>query len=330
MAKADCPGCLKEQTKGYCPGCLGRMFEGKKVSPDLPISKPEYDRMKMRHGDRVSLPGIRSKHPMKLVDRWLELTDGNGTFLLKPVPNGSFARSAEIPANEHVTMQMARQVFDMRVADCALVFFRDGEPAYLTRRFDRNPDGSKCLQEDFAQLARRTVETHGRSYKYGYSYEGIADLMREHIGPYAIEAERLLETMIFNFLVHNGDAHLKDFSLCPLRGQAISVLTPAYGLINTGLHIQGLKPMALELFKSKIGHERTDTGSEPGPDDFRAFGIKIGIQEGRVEKILAKFMGRFDRMESLVSRSYLSESAKMEYLRMVADRVGKLGGPSRL
>ena len=42
----------------------------------------------------------------------------------------------QVPANEHLTMQIAKQVFKLKVAENALIFFQNGEPAHLTKRFD--------------------------------------------------------------------------------------------------------------------------------------------------------------------------------------------------
>ena len=42
--------------------------------------------------------------------------------------------------------------------------------AYITKRFDVLPDGSKLAQEDFASLAQRTPQTHGEHYKYEGNY----------------------------------------------------------------------------------------------------------------------------------------------------------------
>ena len=86
-------------------------------------------------------------------------TDRDGEFILKPVPRaltGSLDLLDDVPANEHVTMQIAAQVFGLRSAACGLVFFPDGEPAYIVRRFDRDAaSGRELAQEDFCQHAGR-------------------------------------------------------------------------------------------------------------------------------------------------------------------------------
>jgi serine/threonine-protein kinase HipA len=66
-----------------------------------------------------------------------------------------------VPANEHLTMQLARQVYKINTAENGLIFFKDGSPAYITRRFDIKPGGGKFCKEDFATFAGKTKDTTG-------------------------------------------------------------------------------------------------------------------------------------------------------------------------
>lgn len=92
-----------------------------------------------------------------------------------------------MPANEHLTMQIALQVFGMKTTDNALIFFNDGMAVYVTKRFDIADDGSKIPQEDFASLARKTKDTHGVDFKYTGSYLDIAKLIKEYISAWPVE-----------------------------------------------------------------------------------------------------------------------------------------------
>src|SRR5262249_17336171 len=158
-------------------------------------------------GDRMSISGIQTKIPLALHAGRLEMVESGGQYLLKPRPHGAFQRLDMAPINEHLTMQIARQVFKIEVAENALVAFEDGERAYLVRRFDMQGDGRRLLQEDFAQIAARSEETHGDNYKYDFSYEEIAQLIRRHVATYKVDLERYFTLVAFNYLVNNGDAH---------------------------------------------------------------------------------------------------------------------------
>ncbi len=74
---------------------------------------------------------------------------------MKPIPT-DLKKANQVPANEHLTMQIARQVYGIKTAKNALVFFKDGSPAYLTKRFDVKNEGGKWGKEDFAKLAGKT------------------------------------------------------------------------------------------------------------------------------------------------------------------------------
>ena len=43
-------------------------------------------------------------------------------------------------------------------------------------------EGKKLQQEDFAQISQVSEETKGKNYKYDFSYEKIAALMKEYVG----------------------------------------------------------------------------------------------------------------------------------------------------
>lgn len=60
-----------------------------------------------------------------------------------------------------------------------LYFFKNEAPAYITKRFDVNPDGSKKAKEDFASLAGKTPQTHGEHYKYEGNYLDLFHLMKK-------------------------------------------------------------------------------------------------------------------------------------------------------
>src|SRR5690606_38019717 len=83
---------------------------------------------------------------------------------LKPIPR-DLKKVDQVPANEHLTMQIAKQVYGISVAENAMIFFKGGSPAYITKRFDVKPDASpgsvgrtKWGKEDFATLAGKTKD----------------------------------------------------------------------------------------------------------------------------------------------------------------------------
>jgi serine/threonine-protein kinase HipA len=332
MEIINCPGLLSEGFSKYSPLFLRRMFNGKKVSHVLPYNAPEVDEADqkkfMQNQKRISISGVQEKYSVLLEKNNLRLTEEKeqGTYILKPKPHG-LQRTSMVPANEHLTMQIALQVYKIQTAENGIVFFINQEPAYITKRFDIGPDGLKLGKEDFASLAGKTEENAGKNFKYNYSYEGIAELIKEHVGAWKVEMEKYYSLVIFNFLFSNGDAHLKNFSLLEtIDGDY--VLSPAYDLLDTKIHVDEESPFALEndLFKewnwSNCRIQNSD--HHPCKEDFIEFGKTIGINDSRVIKILAPFVKIQPEVENLINRSFLDTDTKNLYKNHYKERLGML------
>lgn len=65
----------------------------------------------------------------------------------------------------------------------------------------------------FGLLAERSEEMQGEIWKYDGSYEGNGRLIRKHAPTYKVDLERFVRLVLFNYLVHNRDPHLKNFTL---------------------------------------------------------------------------------------------------------------------
>ena len=161
-----CPGTLAKGFTTYSPACLRQVFDGKPISPFLPFNPPLNDEIVaerfIENRKRISISGVQEKLSFVLEKNQLRLATDNeqGTYMLKPIPR-DVKRTSMVPANEHLTMQIARQVFDILTAENALIFFKDGSPAYITKRFDVKADGTKWGKEDFASLAGRSKDSAG-------------------------------------------------------------------------------------------------------------------------------------------------------------------------
>lgn len=321
----NCPGCLKEGHSTYCQPCRKRLFDGKKVSHVLPFSRPAYNQRKLATtGKRLSISGIQTKMSLVLREGRLEMTETGGQYILKPIPYGEFRHLDMVPVNENLTMQIARQVFGIHVAENALVEFEGGELAYLVRRFDVQEDGSRHLQEDFAQIAQRSEESHGKSYKYDSSYEEIGDLIRKHVAAHQVEMEKFLHLVVFNYLVHNGDAHLKNFSLVRNEESGDYTLSPAYDLLCTRLHAPDETRTALDLFKDDFETESYRINAYYAYDDFRELANRLGLHPGRFKRFMQSAVSKEPGIFSLIDRSALSAECKQVYKDSVRDSIRAL------
>jgi serine/threonine-protein kinase HipA len=327
-----CPGCLadKEQ-EGYCKKCLKELFDGRKVDHILSFNSPDKEESDLftNHTQKISISGVQVKYSLKLEENKLVLTEKGGQYILKPVPSGQFKNLDQAPANEHVTMQLAKQLFKIKVPPNALIYFQDGSPAYLVRRFDvksdaRLPDGqgTKSQQEDFAQLAQITEETHGKNYKYDLSYEEIGGLMKQYIAMYQVEVEKFFRLVIFNYIFSNGDAHVKNFSVIQTETDDY-ILTPAYDLLCTRIHTPGEADMALTLFKDDFSEAYNAIGFYT-QFDFLLLGRRLGIKESRVSRIINEFINGQEVVMELIDRSFLKPEIKASYKEFYQNKLNRL------
>ena len=321
----NCPSLLIEGFDSYSPKAKKTLFGGIKVNPILNFNIDEF-----RNADeiaeamhRISVSGVQEKFPAIIKSGEIRITgdDERSTHILKPAPWDKTLRDRKlIPANEHLTMQIASQVYGIHTAANGLCFTSKGQPVYITRRFDILPDGSKLPMEDFASIIGKNEDNAGKQYKYSGSYEDIAKAIRANVAAWMVDMERFFELVVFNYIYANGDAHLKNFDLI-LNGQDYR-LAPAYDLLNTSLHVNGedlgldggLSP---DIEKSDV-FERT---GHPCRLDFERFGHKIGLVKRRMDKILNKYMSLPDGALNLIAQSYLPQKAKRSYIRIVNERI---------
>ncbi len=314
-----CPSTLAEGFTSYSPAALRKLFNGKRVNCFLPYSAPEKNdsdtEQFLENRKRISISGVQEKFSLVLNKNLLRLTSEGegGTHILKPIPR-DLKKVNLVPANEHLTMQIAAQVYGINTAACGMIFFKDGSPAYITRRFDVRTDGSKWGIEDFASLAGKTQLNAGYNFKYEYSYEEIGYLLQKFVPAWRVEMDKYFSLIVFNYLFSNGDAHLKNFSLLE-NENGDYFLSPAYDLINTRIHVNDTD-FALDkgLFADDFKSETFKKNHHAGKADFIEFAKRIGIEEGRAEKILLPFLTRQENVVTLISKSFLQIPEQKGYL----------------
>jgi len=319
-----CPGHLAEGFDSYCPACRKHLFDGNKVSPHLDFDY-DADNTDLANGiNQLSVSGVQEKLSAVVADGKIILTPqgGSGRYIIKPIPAYKHLRFRDqIPANEHLTMQIARQIYGIKTAENGLVFFKSGEPAYITRRFDYDAYGNKIKQEDFSSLAHKTSITHGHDFKYTGSYEDAAELLRTNVSAWQVETGRFFTLIVFNYLFSNGDAHLKNFSL-QQTADGDYLLAPAYDMLNTSIHVddgdfalkEGLMPPnAWSDVYTRTGH--------PCAKDFLTFGQRIGVLPKKAEAVVAMFSIENPAVKEFICRSYLDERSKRMYWRSYQERL---------
>lgn len=317
-----CPGALTPGYHTYSKTCLNRMFNGRKVSHILPYNTPNNnettDVLFVENQKHISISGVQEKFSVLLEKNKLRLINEGeqGAYILKPIPNIG-KNTDQLPVNEHLTMQIARQVYNIETAENALIFFQSGSAAYLTKRFDVQEDGRKWATEDFASLAGRTPQTHGEHYKYAGNYLELFQLMQRYLPAYPLEAPKLYKLLVFNYLFSNGDVHFKNFSLLetPLGDFRLS---PAYDLLNSRIHIED-RDFALEdgLLPKNIALGNV-------LDQFYLLAEHAGINQKVTDAVFKTMLANADKVQTLIEASFLNERSKRNYLQAYQTRLKKL------
>ena len=182
-------------------------------------------------------------------------------------------------AIEFAYSQMAKSA-GIEMSECRLLK-EGGRRHFMTRRFDRLPNGDKVHMQSLAALRHYDFNQAGAN-----SYEQAFDtIKRLHLGMAAIEQQ--FRRMTFNVLARNQDDHVKNISFLMNRDGVWS-LAPAFDLTYayrpggpwTGTH------------QMSINGKRDDFVLE----DFRACSRVAGMQRGRAQAIsseVAEAVGRW-------------------------------------
>ena len=146
--------------------------------------------------------------------------------------------------NECFSMKLA-EACGLAVARCRIALI-GGKRRYVCERYDRmESDGvvRRLHQEDFCQLLR--VDP-GRKYE-ALGGPGILESMRlmREMSLTAADTLEFLRRIIFNFLIGNGDAHGKNFSV--LYRERKVALSPMYDVMSTAVYPDVSPRMAMKI-----------------------------------------------------------------------------------
>ena len=256
---------------------------------------------------RFSLAGMGMKFSMRQDgDRIVLPAHGEGGDWIVKIPDAAFPG---LPANELAVMRLAHEV-GIEVPETRMVqrdqvsdlgegaWSSDENEAYMVRRFDRTA-GGRVHMEDFAQVLGRFGSGEG---KYASAVETVAALA--YRGQDRASLREMVRRTVFNLLVGNGDAHLKNWSLIyPDRMRAR--LSPAYDLVCTAVYLP--HPGNLELGLPFLGAMRL---SEVSREHFARLQELLRVGDEDVLDVVDETLERFgdawtddpgDRMPSSVA-----------------------------
>ncbi len=241
-------------------------------------------------GIRLSLAGVQDKVAVRIErgEVCLPLGGAPSTHIVKP----AVSRFEGVVFNEAFCMKLARE----SGLQAASVETRTagGIDYLLVERYDRvHAEGIERLhQEDFCQ-AQGIGSEHKYQKEGGPSLKQCFALLREVSGAPVVDLARLLDAVIFNWIVGNNDAHGKNFSLL-YREPGRARLAPLYDVVSTVHYPELSRGMAM-----KIGREYSSEKVTLG--DFELLAQEAGLGKalvrarvGEVAERVLKGLGRVE------------------------------------
>lgn len=167
------------------------------------------------------------------------------------------------------------------MTECRLLQ-ENGRSHFLTRRFDREPDGGKRFVQTFAALAHLDYFESGAA-----SYEQLF-LVMKRLGVPPAAFEQQFRRVVFNLVGCNQDDHVKNFAFVMDRKGRWD-LTPAYDLC----HSEGSD------FTAR--HQLSVNGKLTGftRDDLASLADHAGLPRGRERRVLDEVLAAFAQWPQL-------------------------------
>jgi serine/threonine-protein kinase HipA len=312
-AKNKCLYCYDNLSEGHFHEACTKRFFGQAYEPSLDYSRSDMDAL--AQSIISSGQGVTGVQP-KISLSWRRKTEDNrvkkltivglyGDFILKPQSD----YYSSLPELEDCTMHMA-EVCGLKTVPHSLHYLNDGSLCYLTKRVDRIKKEKRHM-EDMCQLAERLTED-----KYKGSHEQVAKLIMKHSATPMLDVTNFYEYVMFSFLTGNADMHLKNFSLLETSERNSYTLSPAYDLLNTKLvNPKDTEELALTLNakKSKLSY-----------NDFLAAYTTSSLSQKVLDNTIENFYYCQLEMKEILYRSFLSESMKLEYEKLLDQRMARL------
>ncbi|MDO8675406.1 MAG: HipA domain-containing protein [Candidatus Omnitrophota bacterium] len=268
--------------------------------PMISFSLPEISLKAQDMVGKLSISGVQPKLSVKFDKRSGELVPApeGGEYILKPQPQ----TFPHLPQNEQCCMDIA-QALGIDIPEHCLLPLTDGSFAYVVKRFDRQ-SAQKIHQEDFSQILGKD--------KYDGSVEQIGRKLKEISSVPGLDVQLFFERVVLNFLLGNGDAHLKNYSINYHKTTQIR-LSPAYDIVSSKLAIPDEREesaLAINGKKNRLSRE-----------DFDAVAEHLQIP---VKVRYEKFIGQAGHIKGLINVSKLNAQEQKSFNVIVKDRYQRI------
>ncbi|MFH1504924.1 MAG: HipA domain-containing protein [Candidatus Omnitrophota bacterium] len=277
---------------------LKEMFNSSKL-PSVDFNLGDVSQEAQKLTGKLSISGVQPKLSVKLDKKQnilIPVTKG-GEYILKP----QIFTFPNIPENEQCCMDIAEEL-GVDIPPHCLIALKDGSFAYLVKRFDREKN-IKFHQESFAQILQQPDKYKGSVEQIGRKLETMPSVP-------GYDIQLFFERVVFNFIIGNGDAHLKNYSVS-YKDKDIR-LSPAYDIVCSKLVIPDEEDSAININGKKNKLQR---------EDFDSLAEYLNIPaEVRYEK----FENKFDTMKKIIEASKINKEKQQRFIEIVKERLSRL------
>ena len=293
----NCLICHKSSAKEYHPKCLKELF-GVEWIPAINFTIADLPAKVSQTAGRMSISGVQIKASVQLDEqaRQLKIAPQGGTYILKPEP----AEYPELPQNENLCMNLAAEL-KLNVPPHGLLKMADGKLCYVIKRFDRVAD-EKIHKEDLAQITGLPTDA-----KYSSSLEAVGKAIRDNTKNPYFELYEFFQRVVFNYVIGNGDMHLKNWSL--LRPDSGTSLAPCYDFVCSKIYLPQEEDSALAINGKRNKLTRAD---------FEKLAQTIGLES----KPAANAMDSVRNLTSSRLASFLSAERQKLFDDIMRARIG--------
>jgi serine/threonine-protein kinase HipA len=302
---------LNDNQIDYHPKCI-KAFFGTIEVPLLPYRLSEIAALAKEAAElSITVPGVQPKLSLGLIKD--ELGKGQrgrltimdaleGQYILKP-QNIDYP---QMPENEHLSMKLA-ELFKMDIVPVSMIRMASGELCFITKRIDRNMDGTKNHMIDFLQIPDLADK-----------YKGTMETLGKTIGELSVntlfDKFRFFESTVFNYIIGNNDMHLKNFSM--YLSEMGWVLSPFYDLLNVKLILpKDKEDLAILLGGKKENFNR---------GYFDRLGADLKLNDKQIKTVYKRLGKWLPKSTQLIESSFLDQERKDDYKKLITERVNKM------
>lgn len=269
----------------------------------------------------LSLAGASGK-----VGLYYHKEDGNwylpkGTAPSTHIVKQSHIRLSGIVANEQLSLRTAYYC-GIEIPDSFIINTgagKEDEVLFATQRYDRyfgdDPviiqglaRPSRLHQEDFAQAMGIPATDKYEKEDAGYLAD-MFSILRKYASNPVEDQLKLWDMLVFDYLIGNTDAHIKNFSLLYGTDLRSVRLAPAYDIISTSIYSQSTREMSIS-----VGGRRSL--DEADREAFRDAAAEAGLGERmlmkRFDAMHARFREALDRAATELEEMGFQEAEKMK------------------